>query len=269
MHRRFGPRVNTAVVTRDPALLEAIYRDAERLPATSTIGRICAHSGFILDGFISSGNLDIQIAVRVQDGLPFALKLASELEYHRAQEWLNTIRNINCDYIIPMFTYATQRKYMIFMPLHPTTLESFPILPGFAVRRFFNNILEAISFIHNHQFIHNDVKSSNILVSTNGDFILADFGSLSRPGERSTSTKAYVPHDIWDHENQRIAQVAQPSTDWWMFASTLYEKVCGGDVGGGARDRTRGELIAELTNGGTVRQIPRDLADILLERLGF
>jgi serine/threonine protein kinase len=83
--------------------------------------------------------------------------------------------------IISMEPVAHGHNHFIFMPLHPTTLEHLPYLQGEEVvlRRLWNQVSSGLSFLHEHGFAHMDVKPSNILITTSGDFILADLGSVA------------------------------------------------------------------------------------------
>ena len=73
--------------------------------------------------------------------------------------------------------------------------------------------------LHNHGFAHKDVKSGNICIDNNGDFVLIDFGSTVKFGSESASSFAYVPADI------DVSAGATALIDWWMFAMTVYERM--------------------------------------------
>ena len=91
-----------------------------------------------------------------------------------------------------------------------------------------------------------DIKPSNILIATNGDFILTDLGSLVPFNNRSASTKAYVPRELWTSPSGPMP-IADASVDWWMLAMTIFEKVCDGDIGGvEVPEDVRVELLSKL-----------------------
>lgn len=272
MHQRFGSRVLAALVTRDPHLLRDVYLSADALPSTATINSL-AETGFILDGNLVRGNDDIIIAIRTTDGLPFAMKICSELEYVNTRAWLAACAQSPdvCHHIIPIILYSSESDrrptYLEFMPLHPSTLECYPLLIGTTLNRFFAQMVTALNYCHQLGFIHNDVKPSNILVSTSGDFILADLGSITPPGLRSSSTQAYVPDDMWDRINHRTLNPACVAIDWWMLAVTLYEKAFGGNVGEGVRELNREELWRRLSGQGGLTGLPLNIVSQLKELL--
>mmetsp|Transcript_28160 Transcript_28160/g.40093 ORF Transcript_28160/g.40093 Transcript_28160/m.40093 type:complete len:146 (-) Transcript_28160:25-462(-) len=130
--------------------------------------------------------------------------------------------------IISIHPFEKRSKFFIFMPLHPITLEHLVTLEADVVRRLWNHLSAGISFLHDLGFAHMDIKPSNILIATNGDFILTDLGSLVPFKNRSASTKAYVPRELWTSPSGPIAEA---SVVWWMLAMVIFERACGGDIG--------------------------------------
>jgi serine/threonine protein kinase len=267
MNQRFGIQVNTAVVTRDRQLMYNLYKQAEELPSTTTTQHI-ASQGFILDGDLFRSNDGIRVAFRKMDGRPFAMKMCTLSEFERAKLWLEKSSGKEVSkFIVEHIMEKFQDKYFLFMPLYPAILESCELVSAYSLRNFYFQMVDALECLHQFGFIHNDVKPSNILISTEGNYILADLGSLTPPNARSASTRAYVPDDMWDAQANRIIQLAAPSTDWWMLAMTLYEKGCGGNIGSGAREPTKNELI-KLLRGINSTQLPREILSDLFEKLG-
>jgi serine/threonine protein kinase len=243
MNQRFGVMVNNALLSQDESLMLRAYESAQALPSTTTTQHI-ASTGFIVDGDLFRGNEQILMAFHKDSGSPYAMKLASKSEYDRVKEWKDKTETKTVSKFIVEHTLEDFRnKLFLFMPLYPATLEYAPNLSTDVACKFYSQLVDALECFHGFGFIHNDVKPSNILISTDGNFLLADLGSLSKANERSASTQAYVPIDMWDSKNGRITQKAQVSTDWWMLAMTLYDKACGGPVGEGSKEKTTHELL--------------------------
>jgi len=263
MNQRYGIQINTAVTTGDRELMLNLYKQTEELPSTTTTHHIDS-VGFVLDGDLFRASDSIRMAYRKSDGRPFAVKMCTRIEYDKATLWLEKSKGkVVSKFIVEHFLENFHGKYFLFMPLYPATLESFELVSVHSVRTFYSNMVEALECLHDIGFIHNDVKSSNILVSTEGNYILADLGSLSDPGTRSASTRAYVPDDMWDAQANRVQQLAAAS----MLAMTLYEKACGGSVGEGSREKTTSELVACL-RGQDTAVLPVDVLSGLFEKLG-
>mmetsp|Transcript_19273 Transcript_19273/g.26498 ORF Transcript_19273/g.26498 Transcript_19273/m.26498 type:complete len:108 (+) Transcript_19273:671-994(+) len=105
-----------------------------------------------------------------------------------------------------------------------------------------------------------DVKQSNILIAMNGDFILTDLGSLVPFNNRSASTKAYVPRELWTSSSGPIADA---SVDWWMLAMTILKKVCDGGIHG-AEEPTKQTVRDGIAS---AKSVPEDVREALLRSL--
>lgn len=79
-------------------------------------------------------------------------------------------------------------------------------------------ICSGLYFLHFNNIIHNDIKSSNILISENGDLYICDFGSAAYKGETSEEyTLEYSsPEFLKDHfRNEK--------SDMWAFGVIMTE----------------------------------------------
>ena len=57
-----------------------------------------------------------------------------------------------------------------------TMLNSYGALPEPLVRSFVRQILTGLSYLHNRDIIHRDIKGANILVDSKGTIKISDFG---------------------------------------------------------------------------------------------
>ena len=261
---RYETRCDIALRTEDFSLLRAIYERAKALPNTATIGDFLTVNGYVMDGQLFIGNDDLQICFKA--GLPHVMKISTQEEYSRAILFLAVLADHDTTMhqnIISMDPVTKNSKYFIFMPLHPITLEHLRILPAGVVRRLWKHLSSGLSFLHDLGFAHMDIKPSNILIATNGDFILTDLGSLVPFNNRSASTKAYVPRELWTSPSGPIADA---SVDWWMLAMTIFEKVCDGGIGG-AEVPTKQTVRDGIAGVNSVSAVPEDVRDELLSRL--
>lgn len=69
-------------------------------------------------------------------------------------------------------------------------------LPIPQARRYLTDVLRGLEYLHSQGYFHNDIKPSNILVGTNGEGILTDFGisSYSPDLQPTAPVSSYVIH---------------------------------------------------------------------------
>lgn len=93
-------------------------------------------------------------------------------------------------------------------------------------------IANALSYIHEHQMNHLDIKPDNILLNSRGEAVLIDFG-LSKcydaDGEQTSSTPVGVSVGYAPLEQSRVGGVGtfSPATDVYSLGATFYKMVTG------------------------------------------
>ena len=84
-------------------------------------------------------------------------------------------------------------------------------------------ILRGLQYLHNQGFGHFDVKSSNICITSDGQFKLVDLGSVAQLGSRSyATTESHVPINI----RNRVGDTYEVTQyhDYMMLACTILYK---------------------------------------------
>lgn len=80
-----------------------------------------------------------------------------------------------------------------------------------------------LEYAHSRNYLHRDIKPGNILIGTNDDGKLSDFGLATRVAPRGTSEAAgYTPHCAPEMFTENVAS---RSTDIYALGVTLYRMV--------------------------------------------
>ena len=126
------------------------------------------------------------------------------------------------------------------------------------IKTIFQQLLRAIAFLHEHKYVHRDIKSSNILLDSNYNLKLADFGlarSLEPPildqvVDRASSlelTNKVIT--LWYRPPEILLGATQYTTvvDVWSAGCILAELCLGRPLVAGKTEIDQLTLIADVT----------------------
>lgn len=111
--------------------------------------------------------------------------------------------------------------------------------------KYIHDVASGLSYLHSctPSIIHQDIKPANVLIDSNGNFAITDFGISTKKEnganiyyeDANSGTLVYMPPERF-HENP----TPQPESDIWALGATLYEIVTGdvpfGNDGGLAQE---------------------------------
>lgn len=155
------------------------------------------------------------------------------------------IANMQHSNILPIYSFGlvsdSQQPYFV-MEYAPRTINDLFLRDnpqghtGPAVRRlayaeelipYIQQIASALGYVHDHGFVHQDIKAANLLVGRNGQILLADFGTAYYLGMQThaslgeiTGTAAYMPPEQWQGAPRR-------DSDQYALAICCYELLSG------------------------------------------
>ena len=250
-----------ALLTNNSELAKEAYAKATLAPRTQTSVDLM-QIGYVMNGTLH-GSVEESLHICFDGTAPKVVKVIDEDEMMRTQSFLDAAVNDlpigaqipdHTNHVITFSLYRVHGKCLTIMPLLPATLEHIKRLCVGDAQKLLRQMIMALSFIHDHGFAHMDVKPSNICINGEGDFILADLGSMALFGKHTKSTTPYVPKDL-----QIPRMVSAIKTDFWMLAMTLGERLCGLDRGTATPEPSRAELIVQLNAHEGARTIIGDL----------
>lgn len=172
-------------------------------------------------------NTDKILAVKILHSQTFDMSLLNEAKHGCRYRHKNLLEIYYADVLKnedPIFTIIAQEfhpKGSIVNSLNPRNF-----MPLTQAVKFIIDILYALEYLHQNNFIHNDIKPSNILLSESGHGILADYG-ISAPfnfPEGTIAPSSYFPHSAPETDR---SQIIHPRTDIYQVGCTLYRLLNG------------------------------------------
>lgn len=117
---------------------------------------------------------------------------------------------------------------------------------------FIEQIASGLSYLHKREIIHQDMKPDNVLINSDGQYLIIDFGistktrntlrkSVKGKGNVGGGTPWYMSVESFGTESPHIY-----ARDIWAFGATLYELMTGdtpfGEYGGLSQEKNKGKI---------------------------
>ncbi|HIZ87628.1 MAG TPA: serine/threonine protein kinase [Candidatus Coprenecus pullistercoris] len=133
------------------------------------------------------------------------------------------------------FDVCQGHPYLV-MPFCPSSAEAFIGNMGQEYMwRFIHDVSTGLAYLHEHNVVHRDIKPDNILMNTEGKFLISDFGistkirsTLRRNSTRDVSASSsggslpYMGPEMFSSRPEAVK-----ATDIWAFGASLYELLTG------------------------------------------
>lgn len=177
-------------------------------------------------------SMDRTVAVKI---LPSQLASSEEFTQRFRQE-AHIIARLEHPHILPVIDYGESEgvTYLVMRYLDTGTLkdkmEADRPLPLDEIDRLFTQLADALSYAHSHDIVHRDLKPSNVLVDSQGNLFLTDFGFakwLESASPRLTQTDAIMGTPSYISPEQAQAAKVDQRSDIYSFGIIIYEMVTG------------------------------------------
>ena len=161
---------------------------------------------------------------KMQESFMNEIDLLRTLDHENIVRYIDTQRKGEVGYII--LEYVPGGSLLDFR-------RKFNTIPERVASQFIKHALSGLAYLHEHNVIHLDVKSANLLVNTNGVVKVADFGCGVRfevdggqtaADGRTTGTLPFMAPEVITERRFSTA------CDIWSMGCTVLEMVCGGLV---------------------------------------
>ena len=111
-------------------------------------------------------------------------KVLATLKHHNIVEVINFFQANETVYMVMTYDYGVTLDKLL-------QKKSVTVSEGFLLT-VFNQLLEGVKIIHQHQLVHLDIKPANILIRADNDPLLLDFGAIRQFSPSSTNYRAKV-----------------------------------------------------------------------------
>jgi membrane-associated tyrosine/threonine-specific cdc2-inhibitory kinase len=235
---------------------------------------------FVIESKIGSGDFgDVYRAISKEDGKQYAIKrtisrfrgLADrdrKLEEVRKNEVIEPHPNL------VRFHRAWEENDRLYMQLEycETNLEDYAYknsdIPERVIWYFMVDLLQAVKHLHDHDFIHLDIKPENIFLSSNGECKLGDFGLAFDLKTQDLQTAVegdgrYLAPELLTGRFTKPSECFTKAVDIFSLGMTMLELACDLDLSNIAMHDT----IEQIRKGRIPKTCRRYISDNLFRFL--
>lgn len=239
----------------------------------------------IISSLGNGGTSIVHKCMSVQDGKKYAMKIIEKekLKYdsvllRRIQNEIRILKKIDHKHIIRLIeTWENEKNIVIVMELGEEELfnkiVSSPLsyLGEKTARKYFNQVLDAVEYLHKQGIIHRDIKPENIVL-INNEIKLIDFGLA-----KNLRANKYKRNSICGTLDYMAPEMVNRSgnydyaADIWSLGILLYAMLYGRYpfIGSNpteiSRNIKRGKIDTEFPEYSATSSIVRDLMNSMIE----
>ncbi|MEP6895411.1 MAG: protein kinase, partial [Chloroflexota bacterium] len=153
----------------------------------------------------------------------------------RFQREARVVAKLEHPNIVPVYDYAEHegRPYLVMKYIEGDTLKAHlnkGALSADEINQIVDSVGSALAYAHKQGVLHRDIKPSNVLVATDGQMYLADFGlaRIALSGESTMSSDSIMGTPQYISPEQAMGKKdLDARTDLYSFGVMLYEMVVG------------------------------------------
>lgn len=192
--------------------------------------------GLVIEGYTlvsvmatTSGEADLYVCVD-KAGKRYCLKHYKRLDSVSAEVHAS-LQNLNAENVAKLISwgYWDERIYEVW-PLFANGSLVGQHPDAYTLKKYIRQMNGAIWAIHQHGFIHQDIKPANFMIDDNGDIALIDFGTctiISNDTDRRTHVTKIGQTTDYASPEVLFSKYCWPASDYYSLGVTIYELLLG------------------------------------------
>jgi len=153
----------------------------------------------------------------------------------RFQREARLVAKLDHPNIVPIYDYAEQdgRPYLVMKFIEGETLKARLAqsqIDADGITHITEAVGAALTYAHKHCILHRDIKPSNVLLASDGQIYLADFGlaRIARSGDSTLTSDMFLGTPQYISPEQALGnKKLDEGTDIYSFGVMLYEIIVG------------------------------------------
>ncbi|ORY06790.1 Pkinase-domain-containing protein [Neocallimastix californiae] len=200
---------------------------------TSNINSI---GGYYIGKTLGKGSFGkVKLGIHKLTGQKVAIKIVDKIHAPIVAREIETWRHLIHPNIIQLYEVITSETKIYMIVEYAEEGELFDFISKYGrideqsvtAKRLFKQLVEAVYYCHQHNFVHRDLKLENVLLSNDFKIKLSDFGftrefSSSKLLDTYCGSVAYAAPEMITGK-----QYNGPGADIWSLGVILYTMVCG------------------------------------------
>lgn len=213
-------------------------------PKTISLAQLpCSLGYFLLTDVIGRGGMGtVYSAVDLRSAAHVAVKIIHRTDswsvYRFIEEftWLSTLNHPNVVKLYDTFSEGDLRYFSMEVVEGQSICNWFknrPVQERWSqLRRVLSQAALAVAFLHDHEVIHRDIKSSNLMITGRGRAVLLDLGLASRMNEEQVTTQPLDGEHLIGTLSYLSPETLRGSlptfaSDWYSFGVMMFETITG------------------------------------------
>jgi serine/threonine protein kinase len=156
----------------------------------------------------------------------------SEKDLNNLRQEIDILRKLNHENVIMMFDqFETERDFCVVTEYAQgelfQILEDDHSLPEEEVQKIARQLVKALYYLHSNSIVHRDMKPQNILIGTNGQVKLCDFGFARAMSSNTIVLTSIKGTPLYMAPELVKEQPYNHTADLWSLGVILYELLVG------------------------------------------